>query len=245
MSLQGQTVVITGSAKGIGRYAAGSFAQAGAKLALADVDVERLEQTASELRQRGAEVLAIRTDVSQEGDVQRLMDDVASHYGQIDVLVNDAGIATHNAWEPAWPAIRDMDKDFWDRIIGTNLGGTFLCTKHALRYMRQRGSGHIINLHGGGQPSNTGSCVYVASKDAIRTFTRYVAEEERAANICIVILSPGGAIATEDASQGAKRKLPGPEGLGDAFIQAAQAPLEQSGQLFRAWEGKVQSIQPA
>jgi 3-oxoacyl-[acyl-carrier protein] reductase len=129
--------------------------------------------------------------------------------------------------------------------MGTNLGGTFLCTKHALRHMRPRRSGHIINLHGGGTTQPPGACVYVTSKEAIRTFTRFVAEEEREANICIVLVSPGGAIATEDASEEAKKALPGPEAVGDVFVQAAQAGMESSGKLFRAWEGKLHSVEPA
>src|SRR5581483_2405482 len=116
-------------------------------------------------------------------------------------LVNNAGIATHARWAPPWPPIRDMDKTFWDRIIGTNLGGTFLCTKHALGHMRPRRSGHIINLHGGGTTQPPGACAYVTNKEAIRTFTRFDAEEDREANICIVIVSPGVVIASDDANR--------------------------------------------
>jgi len=244
LSLQGQVVIVTGSARGIGRFVAGTFAREGARLALVDVDQARLEQTVAELRATGADVLTVNADVGNEDAVQRMMDQVAAHYGQIDVLVNNAGIATHFAWAPLWSPIRNMERSFWDRIIQTNLGGTFLCTKHALRHMRPRQAGHIINLHGGGSPQNSGSCVYVVSKDAIRTFTRYVAEEERDANICIVVVSPGGAIATEDASEAAKQSLPGPDAVGDAFVLAAQAGMEQSGRLFRAWNGGLQAVEP-
>ena len=186
-------------------------------------------------------MLTLVADVGSETDVERALDQTVNQYGRLDVLVNNAGIATHYAWAAPWPPIRDMEQSFWDRIVQTNLGGTFLCTKHALRHMRPQQAGHIINLHGGGNPTSIGSCVYVVTKDAIRTFTRYVAEEERASNICIVIVSPGGAIATEDAPAATQQTMPGPEVLGDVFVVAAQASMERSGHLFRAWDGQVRT----
>jgi NAD(P)-dependent dehydrogenase (short-subunit alcohol dehydrogenase family) len=166
------------------------------------------------------------------------MDRVASHFGQIDVLINDAGIVPHFQWGlPRWPRIRDMDQEFWHRILDTNLGGAYLCTKHVLPYMEARRSGHIVNLHGGG--GGPGACVYVVSKDAIRTFTKFVAEEEREHNVCVVVLSPGAAIATEDAPEEARQRMPGPEFAGERFVLAAQAPMELSGQLLTVQDGRL------
>jgi 3-oxoacyl-[acyl-carrier protein] reductase len=125
--------------------------------------------------------------------------------------------------------VRLLDKNFWDSVIQTNLGGTFLCTKYVLPFMEERRSGHIINLWGGGRVQNHGACAYVVSKDAIRTFTRFVAEEEREWNVCVVAFSPKQAIATEDAPEEARKRLPGPEVLGDGFVLAAQAGMELSG----------------
>jgi NAD(P)-dependent dehydrogenase (short-subunit alcohol dehydrogenase family) len=136
--------------------------------------------------------------------------------------------------------VRDMEKNFWDKVMGTNLGGTFLCTKHALPYMQERRSGHIINLYGGSPPKTLGSCVYSVSKDAIRTFTRFVAEEVREFNICVVSVSPGGAIATEDAPEEARRTMPGPESAGNRFILAAEAGMELSGQRLTLKDGVLQ-----
>src|SRR5581483_8840064 len=134
-----------------------------------------------------------------------------------------AGVVTHFGWGvPRWPMVRDMEKDFWDKVMQTNLGGTFLCTKHALPYMQERRSGHIINLYGGSPPKTLGSCVYSVSKDAIRTFTRFVAEEVREDNICVVSVSPGGAIATEDAPEAVRRIMPGPDSAGNRFIRGAE-----------------------
>jgi 3-oxoacyl-[acyl-carrier protein] reductase len=239
--LTGKAVLITGGAKGIGRYIAHNFAREGAKLAVADIDLERMKQTANELREIGADVFTRKCDVRMEEDVRSLMKEVAERYGRIDVLVNNAGIVTHFGWGvPRWPVVRDMDKSFWDKIIETNLGGTFLCTKHVLPFMEAQRSGHIINLYGGSPPKTLGSCVYSVSKDAIRTFTRFVAEEVRESNICVVAVSPGGAIATEDAPAEVRKTMPGPEAAGNRFLLAADASMELSGQRLTLKNGKLE-----
>lgn len=234
--LQGKVVLVTGGAQGIGRYIAHTFAKEGAKVAVADI--APTEKVTNELRAMEVEALGIRADVTSERDVEAMVDQVVDRFGRLDVLINDAAIVPHFAWGgPRWAAIRDMDKAFWDRVIGTNLGGTFLCTKHALRRMVPNRSGHVINLYGGG--SGTGAAAYVVSKEAIRTFTRYVAEEERENNICIVVLSPGGTIATENAPEEARRRLPGPELAGNRFVLAAQVGMEMSGHLLDLKDGRL------
>jgi 3-oxoacyl-[acyl-carrier protein] reductase len=239
--LTGKVAVITGAAKGIGRYIAHNFAREGAKVAIADIDVERMKQTENELREIGADVFTRSCDVRVEDEVRLLMKEVASRHGRIDILVNNAGIVTHFGWGvPRWPVVRDMDKSFWDKIIETNLGGTFLCTKHALPRMQVQRSGHIINLYGGSPPNTIGSCVYSVSKDAIRTFTRFVAEEVREWSICVVAVSPGGAIATEDAPQEVRKTMPGPEAAGNRFALAAEAGMELSGQRVTLKNGRLE-----
>jgi NAD(P)-dependent dehydrogenase (short-subunit alcohol dehydrogenase family) len=237
--LEGKVVIVTGGAKGIGRHAAKTFAQEKPKIVIADVDKERLQKTSSEVGQL-AETLAINADVRNEDDVRKMVDQVVNRFGQIDVLVNNAAIVPHFAWGiPRWPRIRDMGKDFWDRVIQTNLGGTFLCTKHVLPHMEARRSGHIINLYGGGGVKPPGACAYMVTKEAIRTFTRYTAEEVREANVCVVIVSPRVPIATEGAPEEALRRLPGPEILGNAFVLAAQLPMDLSGKMFAYEDGKL------
>ena len=237
--LEEKVVIVTGGARGIGRHAAKTFAQEKSKVVIADIDKEWLEKTSSELGQL-TETLAINADVRNEEDIKKMVDQVANRFGRIDVLVNDAAIVPHFAWGiPRWPPIRDMGKEFWDRVMQTNLGGTFLCTKHVLSHMEARKSGHIINLYGGGGIKPPGACAYVVTKDAIRTFTRYVAEEVRESNVCVVILSPGVPIATEGAPEEARQRLPGPEILGNGFVLAAQLPMDLSGQIFSYKDGKL------
>lgn len=237
--LEGKVVIVTGGAKGIGRHAAKTFAQEKTKVVIADIDKELLQKTSSELGQI-TDTLGINVDVRNEDDVKRMVDQVADRFGQIDVLVNDAAIVPHFAWGiPRWPRIRDMEKDFWDRVVQTNLGGTFLCTKYVLPHMEARRSGHIINLYGGGGVKPPGACAYVVSKEAIRTFTRFAAEEVRESNVCVVTMSPRVPIATEGAPEEALRRLPGPEILGNGFVLAAQLPMDLSGQIFSYQDGKL------
>jgi len=235
----GNVVIVTGAAKGIGKHAAKTFAEQKAKLVVADVDKERLERTAKEL---GAltEVLALGCDVRSEEDVRKMVEQTLQRFGRIDALINNAAIVPHFAWGiPRWPRIAEMGKDFWDRVIQTNLGGTFLCTKQVLPHMENKKSGHIINLYGGGGVKPAGACAYMVTKQAIRTFTRYVAEEVRESNVCVVIFSPRVPIATEGAPDEALKRLPGPEILGNAFVLAAELPMEASGQCFAYENGKL------
>ena len=239
--IQDQVVIVTGATKGIGRYAARTLAGAGAKIVLVGRDSERLHRISDELRQMDAAALAVKTDVRSEDEVRRMVDQAVRRFGRIDVLINNAAVVTHFAMgSPRWPRIRDMEKDFWDRVIQTNLGGTYLCAKHALPHMEARRSGHIVNLYGSANVKSIGSCAYVVAKEAIRAFTRYIAEEERERNICVVAMTPGRAIATEEAPEEARRRLPGPEIMGDAFVQAVEASMELTGQLLVVKDGRLE-----
>ncbi len=239
--IEGRVVIVTGATKGIGRYAAHSFAEQRAKVVLVGRDVERLHKVSNEVREKGAEVLAVKTDVCAENQVRRMVDQVVHRFGRVDVLVNNAAVVTHFAMGlPRWPRVRDMEKDFFELVLQTNIVGTFLCAKHVLPHMEALRSGHIINLYGGANVKSLGSCAYVVSKEAVRAFTRYVAEEEREWNICVIAVTPGQAVATEEVSEEVRRRLPGVEIIGDAFIQAAQAPMELTGQLLILKDGRLQ-----
>lgn len=238
--IRDQVAVVTGGAKGIGRQIALAYAREGSKVAVADLDRDRLRQTERELRGIHENVLALETDIRQEHLVERMIGQVVDHFGGIDILVNNAGIVPHFAWGiPRWPRISQMEEVFWDRVLSTNLGGTFLCTKHALRHMEERHRGHVITLHGGG---GQGSCVYVVSKDAIRTFTRFVAEEEREFGVCVICVSPGSAIATEDAPEEARQRMPGPETVQKHFLLAAEAGMELSGKVVTLKEDQLEVV---
>lgn len=237
--LKGKVAVVTGSGQGIGKYAAKTLAEAGVKIAVADFNKETAEKTAAEIGKL-SETVAIALDVRNEDDVRSALDAVAKKFGRIDILVNNAGVVPHFRWGvPRWPTIGEMPLEFWDRVIRTNLYGTFLCTKHVIPHLKKQGGGHIINMYGGGGTRPSGALTYVVTKDAIRTFTRFNAEEVRDANICVVSISPGNPIATETAPESAKKELPGPDILGDAFVLAAELSLDASGQCWAYEDGKL------
>jgi 3-oxoacyl-[acyl-carrier protein] reductase len=242
--LQDKVVVITGSGQGIGKHAAKTFAQEKAKVVIADFNADLAKQSAEEIG-RLTETLAVHADVREEDSVKAMVEQALQRFGQIDVLINNAAIVPHFAWKiPRWPLIADMPLEFWDRVIHTNLYGTFFGTKHVIPHMAKRKTGHIINLYGGGGVSPGGAGTYMVTKDGIRTFSRYVAEEVREANICVVTFSPRVPIATETAPEEALKRLPGPEILGQGFVLAAQLPMEQSGKCFAYENGKLVDESP-
>jgi NAD(P)-dependent dehydrogenase (short-subunit alcohol dehydrogenase family) len=237
--LEGKVVVITGSGQGIGKHAARTFAQEKAKVVIADFNLDLAKKTAAEIG-ASTESIAIDTDVRSEDSVKKMIDEVIHRCGQIDIMMNNAAIVPHFAWNiPRWPLIADMPVDFWNRVIHTNLYGTFFGTKHVIPHMAKRKSGHIINLYGGGGVRPGGAATYMVTKDGIRTFTRYVAEEVRDDNICVVTFSPRVPIATETAPEEALKRLPGPEILGQGFVLCAQLPMAQSGKCFAYENGKL------
>jgi len=237
--LEGKVVVITGSGQGIGKHAARTFAQEKATVVIADFNLDLAKKTAAEIG-ASTESIAIDTDVRSEDSVKKMIDEVIHRCGQIDIMMNNAAIVPHFAWNiPRWPLIADMPVDFWNRVIHTNLYGTFFGTKHVIPHMAKRKSGHIINLYGGGGVRPGGAATYMVTKDGIRTFTRYVAEEVRDDNICVVTFSPRVPIATETAPEEALKRLPGPEILGRGFVLCAQLPMAQSGKCFAYENGKL------
>jgi len=237
--LQDKIVVITGSGQGIGKHAATTFAKEKAKVVIADFNAELAKKTAAEIGQL-TETMAVHSDVRSEESVKKMVDEVIGRFGRIDVLMNNAAIVPHFAWNiPRWPLIADMPVEFWDRVIHTNLYGTFFGTKHVIPHMVKRKSGHIINLYGGGGVKPGGAGTYMVTKDGIRTFSRYVAEEVRDSNICVVTFSPRVPIATETAPEEALKRLPGPEVLGMGFVLCAHLPMDQSGKCFGYENGKL------
>lgn len=138
-ALDGETAVVTGAARGLGEEMASALAEAGANVAIADVDIAAAESTATALEETGASATAVEVDVTDEEQVQKMVETVADRLGPIDVLVNNAGIAANASAEA-------MEYETWKRVIDVNLSGVFLCAKHVGRGMLDRGSGRIINI---------------------------------------------------------------------------------------------------
>ena len=220
--LENKVVVITGSGQGIGKHAAMTFAKEKAKVVIADFNADLAKKTATELSAL-TETMAIHADVREEESVKQLIDQVIGRFGQIDVMMNNAAIVPHFAWNiPRWPLIADMPLEFWDRVVKTNLYGTFFGTKHAIPHMAKRKSGHIINLYGGGGVKPGGAGTYMVTKDGIRTFSRYVAEEVRDCEHLRRDVFAAGADRHRDGAGGSDSAIARPGGIGHG-IRALRA----------------------
>lgn len=244
MSLVDKVIVVTGGATGLGRYIALGAAERGAHVAICDMDAEAVRAVEQELSATGRRVLAVDADVRDEAAVAAFMARTAAELSGIDYLVNNAAIVTHFQWGmPRWPRVRDMDYSFWTNILATNVHGTFLATKYAIPYLEKRGGGHIVHVHGGGPVSPPGALAYAVSKEAAVVFVRYLAEEVRGSNICVMSIGPGGRIATERAPAEARARLDGPEVAGERYFLAADAGMELSGHLVDLVDEKLVAIQ--
>ena len=183
--LDGKVAIVTGSNRGIGRGIARGFAREGASLALAARDAALLDDAADELRGLGAQVAAIPTDVTDEDSVNALIGLTLAQFGQLDVLVNNAGIAVH-------APLVDMTLADWQATIDVNLTGPFLCARAALRVMAPAGRGRIINVASiSSQRVRPGSASYSASKFGLWGLTQVIALEGRAHGVSCSCLNPG------------------------------------------------------
>jgi NAD(P)-dependent dehydrogenase (short-subunit alcohol dehydrogenase family) len=258
MTSAGKTVIITGAARGIGRYVARTFAKAGANVVVADI--APMNTVVQEIQELGAQPLAVTTDVTDEDSVRRLFETAYQRYSRIDTLINNAAIVTQfYTGKPRWPKIRDMPQDKFARVMNTNLLGTFLCCKHAIPYMESLYAGHIINFGQGSlAPRNipyslyAGNCIYSVSKIAIRAFTRDLADEEREFNICVMSMAPsfprraelGRGIVTEDSPEWCRDPDRDVANIGDNFVVAADASMEFSGKQVAVRDGILVAVSP-
>ncbi|KKL22223.1 hypothetical protein LCGC14_2437600, partial [marine sediment metagenome] len=132
----GKVVIVTGAAGGIGRAAAIQFAEQGAQVAVADIDAERVAETAALI---GENAIAITVDVADENSCQAMVDQTVEKFGRLDVIFNNAGVAGERAYTA------EQSAEEWRRVIDINLNGVFYCTKSAIPEMLKVGGGVIVN----------------------------------------------------------------------------------------------------
>ncbi len=188
MSLDGKVAIITGAGRGIGRAIALRFAADGAKLALVSRTKDQLEEVKAEVIAAGGHAIAMPTDVTSEAEVQSMVEATERALGPVDILVNNAGIM-------ALGSIADTSTDEWNKIMGTNLLGPFLCSRAVLGSMMRRNAGRIVNIGSmAGRRGYPEQGAYVTSKHGLVGLTKVLAIECQPYGIKVNMVSPGGVL---------------------------------------------------
>ncbi|MCW2996859.1 MAG: short-chain dehydrogenase/reductase [Solirubrobacterales bacterium] len=197
LGLRERVVIVTGGASNIGRTIALAFAAAGARVAIADIDIEQAERVTDTMRERGAaSALAVQTDITQVADVQRAAARVAAEFGRIDILVNNAGWTRRSKF-------LDLTPEQCLRIIAINLAGTMNVTRAVLPTMVAQGNGSIVSVGSdAGRIGERGEGVYGAAKAGVISLTKTLAREHGRHGIRLNVVCPGAVVPSEDDEVG-------------------------------------------
>jgi 3-oxoacyl-[acyl-carrier protein] reductase len=202
-SLKDKVALVTGASQGIGRATALALAEAGAKVAVAARNTEKLASLASEIAGAGGEALAVPMDVADGAQVKAGFQQLLAKFGSLDILVNNAAITRDTL------ALR-MKLEDWDAVLRTNLTGAHLCIQQALGAMLRQRAGRIINITSVvAETGNAGQANYVASKAGLIGLTRAIAVEVASRNITVNAVAPGFIVTpmTDVLSQEIKDKM--------------------------------------
>lgn len=185
--LQDKVAIITGGAMGMGEATARLFAEAGAKVVVADFNEEKGRAVADDIASTGAEALFVKVDISKGDQVEAMVAATVERFGRLDVAVNNAALTPDNA------PVAEFDEDYWDRLMGVDLKGTALCMKYELRQLLAQGEGgSIVNISSVSgfrpQPNNI---AYVAAKHGVVGMTKVAALENGPHNIRVNSVAPG------------------------------------------------------
>ncbi len=194
--LDGKVAIVTGSSSGIGKAIALTYGGEGAMVVVTARRMELCEQVAEQIRAQGGQAVAQRTDVTDESQVDELCRFTITKFGQLDILVNNAGISGGGS-------LMNTSTNQFDRVINTNLRGTFFCCRAGIRVMMKQGAGTIINMSSvAGVEAWAGTGTYSASKHGLMGLTKALADEARAHGIKVCSICPAG-VADElvDASE--------------------------------------------
>ncbi|MEX1126235.1 MAG: glucose 1-dehydrogenase [Acidimicrobiia bacterium] len=183
--LEGKSTVVTGGGRGLGAAVAELFALEGARVVVADVEFQSAQATAERIRALGGEAIPVLADITTAEDAQRMVDTAADSFGGIDVLVNNAGVASTGT-------VTEVDEEEWDRVMAVNVKGAYLCSRFAIPYMERRGSGSIVCISSAsGVIGQQGQVAYNVSKHAVIGLVRCIALDHAAAGIRANAVCPG------------------------------------------------------
>lgn len=182
-----RVAIVTGGGRGIGKAIAQGFAREGARVVVTARTADEIADVAHEIVLAGGEAIGMVCDVSDEANVQQMVDETISQWGRIDILVNNAATNLPNI------DVVDMEPDAWRRVVDVNLTGPFLCARAALPKMIEQGSGSIVNISSiGGRHGSKGRGPYRAAKAGLINLTETLAAENFPHGVRVNCVCPGG-----------------------------------------------------
>jgi 3-oxoacyl-[acyl-carrier protein] reductase len=234
MRLDDKVAIITGAGHGIGKAYAHRFAAECAAVVIADIDERAGEIAAAEILDDEGSAWARTTDVTSQQSVERLVAETIERYGQVDVLLNNAGIYNvQHVWKGP---LEELEPEEWDRVLNVNLKGVFLCCRAVIPTMKQQRQGKIINVASGTFFHGTGDMPhYTASKGGVVALTRVLAKQLGPWNINVNCLTPGSTMSEETITDEVRQRRES-SARGRAF-QRVEVPEDITGTaLFLASE---------
>ena len=181
-----KVAIVTGAGQGMGKAVAERLAQGGSKIVVFDINPDQAEAAISSLNEYSSESMVVTGDVTKKEDVEKAVKDTVDRFGQVDILINNAGVLRPTA-------VIDINEKEWDWVVAVNLKGTFLFSQAVLKIMRKNNWGRIVNFSStaGKNISTVGGAHYTSAKAAILGFTRHLAKEEAGHGITVNSVCPG------------------------------------------------------
>ncbi len=225
--LENEVGLVTGAGSGIGRATALAFARESARVVVADRDLETARETTALLEKEGFEALCVKADVSNEKEVEHMIDGTLARFGRLDCASNNAALGA------GFHPLTELDRERWDRCLAVSLTGVWLCMKYEIPAMLESGSGSIVNIASlSGMKGQANQAAYAASKGGVIALTKTAAAEYATRGIRVNAVAPGGietpgiaayfaavpAVRDATIATHAMRRLGRPEEIADAVV---------------------------